>query len=83
MNRILVEIYVPIAGRSFEVFLPIHLAGYEALRLIIKIAADLTDGLFVSSEETALCRKEDGSILNLNQAIWMLGLQNGNKLTLI
>jgi len=83
MNRILVEIFIPIADRSFEAFLPSHLAGYEALRLIIKIATDLTGGLFVSNEETVLCRKEDGSILNLNQTIWMLGLKNGNKLTLI
>ena len=83
MNKLLVEIFVPIAGKSFEVFLPLHLSGYEAMQLIIKIAADLTDGLFVASEETTLCRKEDGSILNLNQPIWKLELKNGDGLTLI
>ena len=83
MNRILVEIFVPIAGKSFETFLPLHLFGYETIQLIIKIAADLSGGLFVASEETALCRKEDGSILNLNQTVWKLELKNGDKLLLI
>ena len=83
MNKFLIEIFVPIAGKSFEVFLPPHLYGYEAMQLIIKIAIDLTGGLFVASEQTALCRKEDGSILNLNQPVWKLELKNSDELTLI
>lgn len=83
MNKIIVEIFVPIAERSFEAFLPSHLAGYEALQLVIKIAADLTGGLFVANDETALCRMEDGSVLSLNQPVWKMGLQNGDKLSLI
>jgi len=83
MNKIMVEIFVPMAGRSFEAFLPSHLAGYEALGLIVKIAMDLTGGLFIANEETVLCRGEDGAILSLNQPVCKMGLQNGDKLLLI
>ena len=83
MDKILVEIFVPVAGKSFEIFLPLHLLGHEVIHLVIKIASDLTDGLFVASQETAICRKEDGAILNLNQTVWKLKLKNGDKLALI
>ena len=83
MNKILVEIMVPAAQKCFEAFLPVHLSGDEALQLIIKIAVDLTGGLFVANEETAVCRKEDGSILNLNLSVRELEIKNGDKLVLI
>ena len=83
MNKIMVEIQVPVAQKSFELFLPIHLRGFEALKLITKLAATLTGGLFTASNETILERKEDGSILDLNLPIWKLQIKNGDKLVLI
>ncbi|MDR0852349.1 MAG: EsaB/YukD family protein [Clostridiales Family XIII bacterium] len=83
MNKILIEIEIPVAQKSFEVFLPLHLTGYEVLGLIVKIATELTDRLFVADDGVALCRKEDGAILNLNQPLWKLGLINSEKLILV
>ena len=83
MNKILVEINVPIAQKTFEIFLPAQMLGFDALPLIIKSAEILTDGIFMASEETILSRKDDGSILDLNLPVWRLDIKNGDKLILI
>ena len=82
-DKLLVEVSVPVAQKTFEILLPKHLLGFEALQLIKRAVTDLTDGLFVQSEETTLCEKETGSILDLNLPIWKLGQENGSKLVLI
>ena len=82
MNRVLTEINIPVAQKVFEVFLPLHLTGFELLPLMVRIAIDLTDGIFMANEGTTICRKEDGSILDLNMPLCKLGLRNGDKLIL-
>lgn len=83
MNKILVEVHVPVAGKSFDMFIPTHLMLHEAMLLIKKIAMEMSDGLFVASSETTLCNRSDGSILNINLSVYELGLKNGSKLMLI
>ena len=83
MSKILVEVSVPVAQTSFDAFLPLELAGYEALALLVKLAPDSTGGLFVADEGTALCRREDGTILDIQLPVWKMGLGNGAKLMLV
>ena len=83
MNKTIVEIVIPVAQKTFEAFLPMHLSGFEALALIAKIAEETTDHLFIADDETTLCREEDGSILDLSLPLWRQGLKNGDKLLLI
>ena len=83
MDRVLVEISVPVAQKVFEAFLPTHLTGFEALPLIIRTAEDLTGGLFAACSETTLSRKEDGGIIDLNLPVCRLSIKNGDKLVLV
>lgn len=83
MNKIRVEIHIPVAQKVLEVFLPLHLRMGEIIRLVSKMAIDMTGGLFNQSEETVLCNKEDGSILDMNASVLEAGLKNGTKLVLI
>ena len=83
MNKVLAEIEIPVAQKVIEVFLPPHLTGFEVLPLVIKIASELTDDIFMASDETTLFRKDDGSILDLNMPVWKLDIKNGDRLVLI
>ena len=58
-------------------------AVIEALALLKKAAADMSDGRFVPNEQTTLCRREDGMILNINLSVYELGIRNGSQLMLI
>lgn len=83
MDKILVEVYLPAAGSSFDVIVPCDLRLFEAIMMLSKILSELCQGYFISSEDTVMCDKESGAILNINMSVGELGLCNGSKLMLI
>lgn len=83
MDKVLVEIYVPLLDRSFDMFIPLASPMYEVLELMKKAIAEMSDGRFIANENTALCRREDGSIININLSVYDLEIRNGSKLMLI
>ncbi|MGN0548735.1 MAG: methyltransferase [Acutalibacteraceae bacterium] len=83
MDKILIEVYAPILGKSFDVFIPQECQMFEILELIKKAVSDMSDGIFAANESTALCNRSDGTILNINLSAYELGLHNGSKLILI
>ncbi len=83
MDKVLIEVFVPALDRTYDLFIPAHPPLHRVLELIKKAVADLSDGRFVANEGTALCRREDGEILDINISVYELGIQNGSKLMLI
>lgn len=83
MNKVLVEIYIPVAGKCYDMFIPTHLMMHEVLEMVCKLATQLSGGLFIADENTAICNRIDGTILNINLSVNELGLKNGSKLMLI
>lgn len=83
MDKILVEIYVPVLSSSWDMFIPQELPMYKALAMIKKAVEDLSSGRFVADSNTAICHREDGTILNINLSVYELGIHNGSKLMLI
>ena len=82
MNKLLVEIYVPSIGRSFDVFIPRNARVFELLPLITTAVAKLSDGLFVSNN-AALCNGDTGAIYINNMSVDDMQLKNGSRLMLI
>lgn len=83
MDKILVKVYVPALQTAMEVYLPLRSRGYEVLELLKKTAQTLSEGQFCGNAQTALCRREDGTVLNINLSVFELELRNGSELMLI
>lgn len=83
MKKVLVEVYVPVIDARYDVFIPCASQMSEVLELLKKAVADLSGGHFIPTEETALCYRESGGIINVNMTVYELGIQNGSKLMLI
>ncbi len=83
MEKVLVEIFVPVLDRSFDVFIPLQSPMYEVLELIKKAISEMSDGRFIANQNTTICHREDGSILNINLSVYELEIRNGSKLMLI
>ncbi len=83
MNKILVEIYVPAVGKSFDVFLPLTSSMNEVLQLVSNSLAQLSDGKFKPTESTVLCDFDSGSIFDINVTVAELRIENGAKLMLV
>ena len=77
MDKILVEVYAPILGKTFDIFIPQESQMFEVLDLVKKAVVDMSDGLFAANESTTLCDRTDGTILNINLSVYELGLNNG------
>jgi hypothetical protein len=83
MNKILVEVYLPALGKSFDAFIPIESKLSEVIMLLAKALSDLSNGSYIASEDAILCDIATGNIFNINLSASELGLKNGSKLMLI
>ncbi|WP_027088424.1 hypothetical protein [Cohnella panacarvi] len=83
MDRILVEVYVPAVGRTFDAYIPAVSKLREVEALLAQVLSDLSDGSFVPSPDTSLCDRKSGLALDINQSAVELGLMNGTRLMLI
>lgn len=83
MDKILIKVLLPSANRSFEVYIPLDLKFYEITLLVCKIVTKLSDGLFISNDDSILCEKSTGNILNINMSARELNLKNGAELMLL
>lgn len=83
MDDILIEVFVPVLSESFDVFIPQRAPMYEVLELIKKAVSDLSYGRFVSDDNTVICYRKSGKILNINLSVCELNILNGSKLMLI
>lgn len=83
MKKVLVEVFVPVIDAKYDVFIPSASQMSEVLELLKKAVTDLSKGRFIATDETALCYRENGAIINVNMTVFELGIHNGSKLMLI
>ncbi len=83
MDKVLVEIFVPVLDRSFDMFIPRTSSMAQVLELVKRAVKEMSDGRFVADENTAICHREDGAIININLSVAELEIKNGSKLMLI
>lgn len=83
MDKVLVEVFVPVLDRSYDIFIPLRSPMYEVLELIKKAIKEMSDGRFIANENTAICYRENGAIININLSVYELEIKNGSKLMLI
>lgn len=83
MNRITVEVFLPAAGRSFDVCIPTEVRFSQVTELVAKTLTELSGGLYRADVDAALCDLTTGEFLNINMMVWELGLCNGSQLMLI
>lgn len=83
MNKILVEIFLPAANMSFDVYIPVESKMSEILTLVSSLLSELSDGKYKATKDAVLCDTQTGIIFNINMAISELGIQHGSKLMLI
>ena len=82
MNKLLVEIYVPAIGNSYDVFIPHNARVFELLPLISEAVEKLSNGLFVPNAPV-LCNGVTGVIYYSRLTVEDMKLKNGSKLMLI
>ncbi len=83
MSKILIEVYVPAAEKTYDVFLPKEAMVYEILPMISSVMSELEKGFFMAAEDSVLCYYGSGEVLDLKKSVNELNLKNGSRLIII
>lgn len=82
-NKVLVEIFVPAANMSYDVFIPLDSKMSDVILLVSNMLSDLSNGKYKATEDAVLCDAKTGMIYNVNLEIAELGINNAAHLLLI
>ena len=82
MDKVMVEVYVPILENKYNVFIPVNKNIQAVIQLLNKAIYEMTNGVY-SMKSSLLCDKETGNIFDLNKNVKDAGIKNGTKLILI
>ena len=82
-NKVLIKLYVPTLGKTYDVFVPVNELVWKVNKLIVKSVGDLSDGTFPLNKNYALINVESGRIYNNNEIIINTDIRNYTKLALI
>lgn len=83
MNKVLVNVYIPILNRSYDIFIPVQSQLFEVTELIKRAVSELSEGHYIPSVDTVIALKSTGEILDINSTVFELSIGNGTKLMLI
>ena len=83
MDKVLIDIFLPAINRSFEVYIPLDSKFYEITPLVSKMLSELSNGLFISGDDSILYETKTGNILNINMSARQLNIKNGDNLMLL
>lgn len=82
-NKILLEVFVPLIEKEYDVFVPVNKTMGTIKRIIEKGIIDLSDHGYTLKKDTNLYSKETGDIYNVNLKIIETDLKNGSQVILI
>lgn len=83
MNKVLVQLYLPVTGARYDVRLPEMLSVRQATEIIAAFFKGMMGGAYIPDDCSSLCDMETGVIYNVNSSVESLKLKNGAKLMLI
>lgn len=83
MSKILVEVRVPAAGTSSDVWIPYESRMRDVLEMLKVIFAEEAGSGFTPTTSTVLCDGMSGVPLDIGSSAQELGLRNGSVLMLV
>lgn len=83
MNKVLVEVYVPLIDLSYEVFIPINKKVNNIIYLLSKGISELNEGLYPLSSGKELYSKQSGIKYKNDIYIKETDIRNGTLLILM
>lgn len=82
-DKVLVEVYLPMAEQTFETLLPKDIRIAEAIALLSRVFSDLANVLYESMDNDVLCDRETGVIYNIGITVREANILNGSRLMLM
>lgn len=81
-DKILLEVCLPAAGRSFEVRIPRQLKVARATDMLVDFLRRRDEG-YIPAKESVLCDMESGKAFDSNAFVGGVGLHDGSRVMVI
>ena len=82
-NKILIEVYVPLIEKEFDVLVPVNKKIRNVTRLINSTIKDLSNGSWPDNKKVRLFNRINGLLLESKLNVKDAGLINGSQVVLI
>ena len=82
-NKILVELYIPLIEKNYDLYIPINKKVGTVKKLIEEGLLELTDHDYIIKEDSNFYSKETGEIYDVNKTIRETDLKNGSRIILM
>lgn len=82
-NKILIELYIPLIEKSYDLYIPINKKIGTIKKLIEEGLVQLTDNSYEIKEETNFYSKDTGLVYDVNKSVRETDLKNGSRIILI
>ena len=82
-NKVLVKLIVPDIDETFNVFIPVNRKIGNVLVLLVKSVKELSNGMYVGSEKTALYDRTTGDKYPVNVLVRETNIRNASKLIMM
>lgn len=83
MKKVLVSVYVLSLDKTYDILLPINLSMKDVIDLIKSAIVEMSNGVFVNSNDSKLYEGNTGKLVNINNIVKFSGIRNGCKLMLV
>jgi hypothetical protein len=83
MSKVLVEVILPAADRSFDVYIPRDIRVNEVLILLSRLLSELSEGAYAATGDAVLCDAKTGEVYQPGAMVDQLGIQHGDRMMLI
>ena len=82
-NKVLIKLYVPTLGETFDIFIPVNEMIWRVNRLIVKLVSDMSEGSFILDKDYAMINMDTGKIYDNNDIIINTDIRNATRILLI
>ena len=82
-HKALVEIFVPAAEQTYDVYLPLESKMSEVIPLVAAALNDLSGGKFEAGGDAILCNAQTGAVYDVNKELAVLVIHNGSRLMML
>ena len=82
-NKVLIKLYVPTLGESYDLFIPVNEIMWKVNRLIVKMISDSTEGVFNLDKDYAMINVDTGRVYDNNDIIINTDIRNATKILLV
>jgi hypothetical protein len=82
-DKLLLSVYLPINGQTYDFWVPRALNTYEATRLLAQLVESRAEHCFMDDPEVRLYRLPEGEALDIDKPIRAANLPPGARLMMV